>query len=180
MGTYASLFARVCSLRVINILLCITRSQFTMPKEIQRRARATKHVAPLSIPLDTTITAINWSKILHSLRVAHRVKQRKTPTPPILPEGVTTPILPVVADGDIAIGSPITRNAVQLRRVLANVRFSGLTGPIQGRIDHLIRAVRRFLIEATNIQITRWWKQLHRQLPEPIFFIVYSVLKAVV
>lgn len=151
-----------------------------MPREIQRRARATKHVAPLSIPLDTTITAINWCGLLRALKLKHTAKQSKSLVPPILPKGDSTPIESVVAEGDVVIGAPKTRNAVQLRRVLTNIRFSGVTGPIQGRISHLIRAVRRFLVEATNIQITRWWKQLHRQLPEPIFFILYTVLKAVV
>lgn len=151
-----------------------------MPREIQRRTRATKHVPPLSIPLDTTITAIDWNGLLRSLKLKHEAKQRTSLVPPILPQGAATPIESVVAEGDVSIGAPVTRNAVQLRRVLTNIRFSGVTGPIQGRIDHLIRAVRRFLIDATNIQITRWWKQLHRQLPEPIFFIIYSVLKAVV
>lgn len=151
-----------------------------MSKEVQRRTRATKHVAPLSIPLDTTITSINWGKILQSLRIADKLKRRKAKVVYVVPEGQAAPIVPIVPDGHIDIGAPVTRNAVQLRRVLTNVRFSGLTGPIQGRIDHLIRAFRRFLTDATNIQITRWWKKLHRLLPEPIFFILYSVLKAVV
>lgn len=151
-----------------------------MKKVAQKRARTTKHTAPLSIPLDHTITSIKWPLILTSLRKNHRLQQRRARVRPILSRRTPIVIDRPIVDNSVETGSPGVRGPLQLRRVLANVRFSGLTGRIQGQIDHLIRAFRRFLTNATNIELTRWWSRLHRQLPEPYFFLVYAALKAVV
>lgn len=146
-----------------------------MGKEIHRRVRATRHVAPLSVPLDRTTLSVDWRRVLLSLRRAHQVKLTKAKKVTLVP--VEASIVQQVASVDT--GEPGKRSPVQLRRLLHNIKFTGVTGRVQGRIDHLVRAFRAFLINASNIEITRWWKRIHRLLPEPIFFVVYATLKAV-
>lgn len=146
-----------------------------MGKEIHRRVRSSRHVSPASIPLDRTTLSVNWSSVLSSLRRAHRTKLRGSNSRRIVPSDA--PVVPDVPSADT--GTPGNRTPLQLRRLLANVRFTGINGKIQGRIDHLIRAVRKFLNQATESDIANWWKRLHRTLPEPIFFVVYTSLKAV-
>lgn len=146
-----------------------------MGKEIQRRVRTTKQASPLSIPLDQTTLLVDWSRILSSLRRAHRAKLTKTKKKQLVP--VDAPVVVAVPVTDT--GKPGARSPLQLRRLLANVKFSGITDHTQSRIDTLIRTFRSFLVDASDTEITSWWKRLHTLLPEPIFFVLYASLKAV-
>lgn len=155
----------------IYIIIHLTYHLFDMSTDAVKKQRTTKHRAHHSIQLNRSIIRIKWDKVLEAYSKKHRVSN---PVPAI----VDTTVAIVVDQPDSVTGTPSNRTPVQLRRLLSNIRFDGITGPIQGRIDHTIRAYRQFLTNATNQEIAGWWRRLHRQLPEPCFFLVYAALKA--
>jgi hypothetical protein len=163
------------------------RSVHTMSSHVQalltKRKRTSRQRIPFSIPLDHALARIDWSRILSSLQDTNeqkssrrKVKAEAGAAPTELPPDVAVAAEELGAD---LVGQPASRNPLQLRRICTAIKFRDASGEALGKLDFLTRQVRAFLTSSSQSEIARWWKRLHGLLPEPIFFLLYTTLRAV-
>lgn len=146
---------------------------------LTKRKRTSRQRIPFSIPLDNSVVHTDWSRILSSLCDAH--EQKKARRKAKAEAALLPPDVEVAAEelGPELVGAQSKRNPLQLRRVCTAIRFSGASGETLGKLDLLTRRVRAFLTSSTQSEIARWWQKLHRSLPESVFFLLYTTLRAV-
>ena len=127
------------------------------------RKRSTNQRIPFSIPLDDFPLNLDWLAVLAALR--HKKKKRAKP------DTLAVAIEPLP-------GTAGARDTIQLRRVVASIRLSGISGPAQKRLYQGTNQLRTFFNTAKEKDLAKWWKSLHTSLPRPLFFFLYSTLRA--
>lgn len=134
-----------------------------------KRKRAPKKRIPYVIPLDRSPLEFDWASLLRKSRTRQEKQRRRRVS-----------VKPIVPSNPSVIGTSGTRTTPQLRSLLAGVRLAGVSKELNGKLDRLTGKHRLFLHSAhTPLEIARWWHNLYCELPEPVFFILYTILRAV-
>jgi hypothetical protein len=139
-----------------------------------KRKRAPKRRIPFSIPLDHALLNLNWGTILRDLRKSSQRKSRPK-AKYVKPRCIVRPSTAALP------GQPGKRTPPQLRTIVSGARLTGVSKRCQWHLDRLTQKQRQFLNNVNSpADVAAWWHRLYRILPEPIFFVVYTTLRAVV